>query len=148
LLVAALVVLSACAPGTPAEDSWRDDARRAISDVSSAVQTDRVALGADRDGHLYANYLQTVVVDSEDTAGSSADSFASVQPPELERERYDVVSTQLDDAASLLSQVRIAVVAGHTGSYPDLLQKLSEAAAGLDKLDVDLSHPPVGGSRS
>jgi hypothetical protein len=147
--VVALVLLGgACAPSTPDEDSWRGEAHRAVSNVRSAVQTARLALMEDERGHLHDSYVQTVAVDSEDSAGTSADGFASVQPPELERERYDVVATQLDDAASLLSEVRIAVVAGHTKSYRQLAQKLAEAADGLDRLDQDLSHAPVGGSRS
>jgi len=143
-----VVLIAACAPSTPDADAWRDQARRAVSDVSSALQTAKLALEEDAKGHLFDNYTQTVAVDAEEIAGSSADGFASVQPPEVERERYDVVTAQLDDAASLLSEVRIAVVAGHTGSYPDLIDKLAGAVTGLEKLDEDLTHPPVGESRS
>jgi hypothetical protein len=145
-LVSVVVLAAACAPSTPDENSWRAAARRAISDVSSAVQTARLALREDEEGHLYGSYVQTVAVDAEELAGSGADSLASVQPPEAERQRYDAVTAQLDDAASLLSEVRIAVVAGHTGSYPDLVEKLADAVEGLDKLDQDLMHPPGAAS--
>ena len=148
MLLPLVVLMAACAPSTPDADTWRDQARRAVSDVSSALQTARLALEEDGKDHLFDNYLQTVAVDAEEIAGTASDGFANIQPPDVERERYDVVTAQLDDAASLLSEVRIAVVAGHSGSYPDLIDKLEEAVTGLDKLDQDLTHPPVGESRS
>jgi hypothetical protein len=60
-----------------------------------------------------------VVVDAEEAAGAPSDKFAGFQPPRSERERYDVVTGQLDAAASLLSEVRIAVVAGNEAQMPD-----------------------------
>ncbi len=142
-----LISVQGCAPGTPDEGSWRDDARRAISDVSSSLETARLALEEDTNGHLFDTYVQTVAVDAEELAGSSSEKFASIQPPEAERQRYDVVTRQLGDAADLLGEVRIAVVAGHPASYSELIEKLEEAATGLDKLDQDLRHPPVGTGR-
>ena len=49
---------------------------------------------------------------------------------------------QLDAAVGLLSEVRIAVVAGNEGQFPDLSARLHEAATALDQLDQDLRHPP------
>jgi hypothetical protein len=65
-LVAALLAVltvAGCAPGTPDEDSWRDDATRAVGDVASAVQTARLALVQSLEENLPDPYLQTVMVD-------------------------------------------------------------------------------------
>ena len=140
--VAALILVTACAPRTPGEDSWREDALRALSDVRSSVQVSRVALEQDAEDRIFGRYLQTVVVDAEKAAGASADKFSGFQPPRGERERYDVVTGQLDAAAGLLSEVRIAVVAGNEGQLPDLLTELHDAARALERLDRDLRHPP------
>ena len=140
--VAVVALATACAPRTPGEDSWREDALRALSDVRSSVQVTRVALEQASDDRLFDRYLQTVVVDAEEAAGASADRFAGFQPPPSERERYDAVTGQLDAAAGLLSEVRIAVVAGNQGQLPDLLTQLHDAAQSLEQLDHDLRHPP------
>ncbi|MDQ4055394.1 MAG: hypothetical protein M3237_22255 [Actinomycetota bacterium] len=142
LAVVVLVMAMACAPRTPGEDSWREDALRALSDVRSSVQVTRVAVEQAADDRIYDSYLQAVVVDAEEAAGASADTFAGFQPPRSERERYDVVTGQLDAAAGLLSEVRIAVVAGNEGQLPDLLTQLHDAAESLHQLNQDLRHPP------
>jgi hypothetical protein len=143
-VVALLVVTlaAACAPRTPDEDSWREDALLALSDVRSSVQAVRVALQQSDEGRLFDSYLQTVTVDSEETAGGSAQKFGGFQPPRAERERYDAVSGQLDAAVSLLSEVRIAVVAHNEGQFAELTAQLLDAVHALDRLDQDLRHPP------
>jgi len=140
--VALVVVAAACAPRTPGEDSWREDALRAVSEVRSSVQVTRVALEQASDDRLFDRYLQTMVVDAEGAAGASAEKFAGFQPPRSERERYDAVTGQLDAAAGLLSDVRIAVVSGNEGQLPELLTQLRDAAQSLEQLDHDLRHPP------
>jgi hypothetical protein len=142
LVVLLLVVVAGCAPRTPGEDSWREDALRALSDVRSSLQTSRLALGQSADDRLFDTYLQTVVVDAEETAGAASQKFAGFQPPRAERERYDAVTGQLEAAASLLSEVRIAVVAGNEGQFADLSSQLRDAAESLERLDHDLRHPP------
>ena len=140
--VVVLMLAAACAPRTPDEDSWREDAQRALSDVRSSIQSAQVALRQGSDGRLFDTYLQTVVVDAESAAGASSEKFAGFQPPRVERDRYDVVTGQLDEAAGLLSEVRIAVVAGNEGQYADLSSQLSDATDALERLDQDLRHPP------
>jgi hypothetical protein len=143
LAVAVLIALVAgCAPRTPAEDTWREDALLALSDVRSSVQVTRVALQQSEAGRLFDPYLQTVAVNAEETAGGSAQKFGGFQPPRSERDRYDAVTGQLDAAVSLLSEVRIAVVADNEGKYVELAAELLDALKALDRLDQDLRHPP------
>ena len=84
LVAALLLAVTGCAPGTPDEDSWRYDARRAVGDVVSAVQTARLVLMQSQEGRVHHAYLQNVLVDAERTGGLAAETLSSVQPPEVE----------------------------------------------------------------
>jgi hypothetical protein len=141
--VVVLLLATSCAPRTPDEDSWREDALRALTDVRSSVQVARVALEQAGDDRVFDSYLQTVTLDAEEAAGTSSEKLAGLQPPRTERARYDAVTGQLDAAASLLSEVRIAVVAGNEGQFPDLLTQLHDATRSLDRLEDELRHPPA-----
>ena len=90
-----------CAPGTPDGDSWRIDAQRAVSDASSAVQTAELALRQHGRGRVFDRYLQTVLVEAEEGVGKAGDAIAARQPPRAERERYDAVTGQVDEASGL-----------------------------------------------
>ncbi len=135
--------LTACAPGTPDDDSWRIDAQRAVSDAASAVHTAELALRLREDDRVFDRYLQTVLVDAEAGVSRAGDMIGSKQPPRGERERYDTVTGQLDEAASLVSTARIAVVDRETDRYPALADRLADAASALQDLEDDLRHPPM-----
>ena len=146
--VAALaVVLAACSPSTPDEDSWRVDARRAVSDVSSQVATARLALEQDQRGHLLGGYLQTVTVEAETNAGKSTETFSALQPPPGEVSRHTGVTDELDRDTGLLTDVRIAVVAGDQDQYAGLLRQLAAAGERLDALHQQLEHGPSAAGR-
>ncbi len=134
-----------CAPGTPDGDSWRIDAQRAVGDASSAVRTAELALREHGRGHVFDRYLQTVLVDAEDGVSMAGDAIGSRQPPRKERERYETVTGQIDEAAGLVSTARIAVVDRETSRYDALADRLADAAEALQKLEDDLQHPPVAG---
>jgi hypothetical protein len=134
--------LSACAPGTPDADSWRADARRAVGDASSALSSAELALRQGRADRIYDPYLQTVVVDAEEAVATAASTIGGKQPPRSERERYDAVTGQPDEAASLVSTARIAVVDEDASRYEGLATRLAQAADALHALESDLQHPP------
>jgi hypothetical protein len=145
LAVAMAAATVGCAPGTPDGDSWRIDAQRAVSDASSAVRTAELALRQHSRGRVFDRYLQTVLVDAEKGVGKAGDAIASRQPPWEERERYDTVTAQVDEASSLVSTARIAVVDGETDRYDALADRLADAADALRKLEENLQHPPLAG---
>jgi hypothetical protein len=142
-LAVVAVASMGCAPGTPDGDSWRIDAQRAVSDASSAVLTAELALRQHEHGRVFDRYLQTVLVDAEEGVSKAGDAIGSKQPPRRERERYDAVTGQIDEAAGLVSTARIAVVDRETDRYVALADRLASAAAALQKLEDDLQHPPV-----
>jgi hypothetical protein len=143
VLCLAVPAATSCAPGTPDGDSWRIDAQRAVSDAASAVHTAELALRLHGDDKIFDRYLQTVLVDAEEGAGKASETIGSKQPPPAERERYDTVTGQLDEAASLLSTARIAVVDRETERYDALADQLADAAEALGHLEDDLQHPPA-----
>ena len=145
LAVAMAATSMGCAPGTPDGDSWRIDAQRAVADASSAVQTAELALRQHGRGRVFYRYLQTVLVDAEEGVGKAGDAIGSRQPPREERERYATVTGQVDEAASLVSTARIAVVDRETSRYDALADRLAAAAEALQRLEDDLEHPPVAG---
>jgi hypothetical protein len=139
-----LLGLAGCAPGTPDEDSWRDDATLAVGDVLSAVQTARLGIEQAQDDRVPDAYLQTVLVDAERNGGMAASSLSSVQPPAAERRRSSEVTDRLDRATGLLTDARIAVVARDTDEYGHLVAELRNTAHDLTALELDLEHPPGG----
>jgi hypothetical protein len=134
--------MASCAPGTPDDDSWRIDAQRSVSDASSAVRTAELALRLHGDDRIFDRYLQTVLVDSEEGVSKAGDMIGSKQPPRGERERYQTVTGQIDEAGSLVSTARIAVVDRETGRYDALADRLADAAHALNTLEDELQHPP------
>ena len=142
-LLLALSATSGCAPGTPDGDSWRIDAQRAVSDAYSGVRTAELALRLHGEGRIFERYLQTVLVDAEEGVGRAGNTIGSKQPPHAERKRYETVTGQIDEAASLVAIARIAVVDRETSRYDPLADRLADAAEALSSLEDDLQHPPL-----
>jgi hypothetical protein len=143
MLIMLIMVMSACAPGTPDGDSWRIDAQRGVGDASSAVQSAELALRQHVKGRVFDRYLQTVLVEAEQGVGKAGDAISTRQPPRAERERYQTVTGQIDEAASLVSTARIAVVDRETERYEALADRLAKSADALQQLEADLEHPPL-----
>lgn len=144
-LLASLPLLSGCAPGTPDQDSWRVDAIRAVGDVSSAVAT--MELSLERDDRIFGPYLRTVAVQSEENAGTAAQHLSARQPPDAYLRRSAYVTSQLDDAQSLLTEVRIAVVRRDSAAYADLLRRLGRTDDRLNRVEDALRALPDDRSR-
>jgi len=139
------LAMAACAPGTPDEDSWRVDALRSIGDVSSSVSTMQLAL--QHHDRLFGPYLQTVAVEAEDAAGTAATKLSAVQPPDPYLGRSDTVTSALDDADSLLTDARIAVVRRNTAAYAGLIAKLKKSSDRLSSLEDRIRALPDDRSR-
>lgn len=141
VLLVLLLALTGCAPRTPDAESWTDQALQALDDVGSEVATAGLVLRQERSGRATDELTQTVVLDSEEAAGTTADGFASAQPPPGQDEEYARVTTALSDAADLLSEVRIAVVREDTGRYADLVERLDKAGRDLDAAARAVQRP-------
>jgi hypothetical protein len=131
--VVGAVLLAACAPATPDSQAWRASAVQTLEDTSSQLATMRLTVEQERQDRLPGRYAVAVAVDSEEQAATAAESLTSQQPPGAERRAYDRVSSLLDDAQSLISEARIALVAGRTPEYPSLLRRLDRLGARTDR---------------
>src|SRR3954453_20047608 len=116
---------------------------RSVGDASSAVQTAELALRQHVKGRVFDRYLQTVLVEAEQGVGNAGDAISTRQPPRAEQERYQSVTGQIDEAPSLVSTARIAVVDRETERYDALADRLAKSADSLQQLEDDLQHPPV-----
>ncbi len=133
LVVVLLILGTACAPSSPDQAAWTDQARRALASAQSEVQTLRLTLRQQGAGKTWQNYQQVVALDSEEAAGRTAESFSSLQPPIGDDDAYRRVTSLLSDASDLVTDVRIAVVRDDTGSYPGLIEDLGRMSAELDR---------------
>jgi vacuolar-type H+-ATPase subunit D/Vma8 len=145
-VLVALGVLTACVPSAPSAESWREDARQAVSDVAGELATTQLALEQESADRLVGAYAVVVVVEAEELAGAAVSGFESEQPPKSEQRRYDAVTKALDRAAGLITDARIAVADGDEAAYDELVRQLDRAGRRLDRLERALEHPP-GGSR-
>lgn len=140
LVTAVLAYATNGAPGTPDHDSWRIDAIRAVGNVDSAVAT--MTLSLQHEGDLFARYLRTVAVQQEQNAGKEAQNLSSLQPPDQDLKRASQVTSALDDAQTLLTNVRTAVVRGDTASYAALVHNLQRTDDTLSRIEDALRAVP------
>lgn len=124
-------VLAGCAPRTPDDESWTDQALQALDDVGSEVATMELSLRLDQRDRTWGEYTKTVAVGSEEAAGLVTEGFSSAQPPPADDGEYRRVTTALSAAADVLADVRIAVVRGDRAAYPGLLRDLAKAGQDL-----------------
>jgi hypothetical protein len=135
----ALSLSSACAPKSPDRAVWTDQARHALSDVQGEVATLQLVLRQQGRGKLPQNYQQVAAIDSEESIGTTAESFSSVQPPAGVDRRYRQVTSLLSDASDLAAETRIAIVREDTSEYPELLDDLAKASDDLSKTQSELN---------
>jgi hypothetical protein len=133
-----LLILSACAPKSPDLAVWTDQARHALTDVRSEVDTLGLVLRQQRSDKLPQNYQQVVAIDSEESIGTTASSFSSVQPPVGVDSRYKQVTSLLSDASDLAAETRIAIVREDTTEYPKLLRELAKMSDDLSRALAEL----------
>jgi hypothetical protein len=140
---AVLVGLSGCVPPSPDDPGWREDARKTLGDVGSELATAKLVLRARAQDRFVGRYDQVVLAYAEEAAGKAADTLAAEQPPDTELKRYRTVTDALDQATSLLSEARIAVVSGRPAACATLCPKLEAANSRLQKLEKRMSGPSL-----
>jgi hypothetical protein len=134
-----LFLSSACAPKSPDRAVWTDQARHALADTRSEVDTLGLVLRQQRSDKLPQNYQQIVAIDSEESIGTTASSFSSVQPPVGVDSRYKQVTSLLSDASDLAAETRIAIVREDAPEYPQLLRELGKMSDDLSKAFAELN---------
>ncbi|KRF11353.1 hypothetical protein ASG90_16480 [Nocardioides sp. Soil797] len=136
-LAAGLLVLvlgSGCVPATPSSSEWAGQASRALDSVAGEVATARIVLREHREDDLLAKVAVVMLADSEEAIGKTSDDITTTQRPPGHTRQYDKVTAEIDQASSLVTEVRTAVVAGDEAALPALDSKLRREEQDLSDL--------------
>ena len=144
--VALLAALTAgCTTGQPASHSaWQSSSHRALGQAISGLGTARVALqveSADRAPHTYTVVTATDAIESTDKEVSG---YQVAQPPDDLHHANKVVGQALDDAVSLLVDVRVALASPgiDAAGARALIDRIDAERKKLDDLDKAVQSSP------
>jgi hypothetical protein len=104
------LLLTGCVTPAPTTSAYAGKAANTAQTAVSAVRTALLAEDAYARGRLTSAYLETTLVDAEDSLGSVRTTFDSVQPPDT-RAADDLrgeLDPLLEQAGSGLTDLRIA----------------------------------------
>jgi hypothetical protein len=128
-----LVAVTGCVGPAPSVDSYEGKAAHTARDALSQLQTARLAV--EHSGGMPAAYLETVLVDAEESYSSVEAAFTSIQPPDdpaADRLR-DELDPMLSDGSDGMTELRILARRGDTAELRSAAAKLAELAEGLDR---------------
>jgi hypothetical protein len=132
-VLAALFLLASCVAPDRTYEPYEADAVSTAEDAASAAQTALLAVDASTRGNVTQNYLSVVLEDAEADASGVQGTFDSIQPPGSEGDKLkDELDKLLDDAASVLEELRITVRRGELEKLPDIAHPLNDTAKKLD----------------
>jgi hypothetical protein len=136
LLGLALGVLSLSGCVAPAPDDASYESKAALT-AQAAVSAARTALLGTRtytDDRLPGTYLEPVLEDAEQTLGSVATTFDSVQPPPTSAADHlrAALDPLLESAGADVTDLRIAARRGRTGDLASAADDLSGIADDLE----------------
>jgi hypothetical protein len=131
---AVAMLLSGCVTPAPSTSAYESKAGMTAEAADSAASTALVATRAYLHRRMGSAYLETLLVDAEESLTSVHDTFDSVQPPATEAADAlrGTLDPLLENAGSALTDLRIA---GRRNSSHDLRTAagaLSSVAARLD----------------
>lgn len=141
LATAALVLpaLTGCVSPAIDDAGYRGKAVHSVDQMLGIVNTARLAVRLDLRGRMIESVTDTVVSDAENDAQSVLSAFETVQPPS---ERMvllrSTVDTPLQDAASNISDLRIAERRNERPGERKALGELAKSVAELQKLQARL----------
>ena len=107
----ASLLLGGCVTPAPSTSAYAAKAGMTADAAVSEVRTALLATDAFLHGRMTAAYLETLLVDAEESVGSVHDTFDSVQPPAAPGadSLRDTLDPLLEDASSAVTELRIAV---------------------------------------
>ena len=136
------LLLTACTAWLGPARTDEDFARKAgttAKSVRSAVEVARLAADAAGKGNAFASYTTVLLSEAEDDAAGAESTFDKIQPP---NDKADQQREQLDDllneATSILSQLRIEARRGHLDQLADIAQPLAGLSDKLQQFDESL----------
>jgi hypothetical protein len=136
VLLPAVMAVSGCV--SPAVDAggYRGKVGHSAEQMVGILNTARLAVQLDLRGRMTQSLLDTVVTDAENDAQSVLTAFETVQPPDPESVRLRTSADNvLQDAASNLSDLRIAVRRSDRGAKVKLVADLNKSTQDLQQLE-------------
>jgi hypothetical protein len=109
-LAAASLLLAGCVTPAPTTSAYESKAGMTAEAAVSEIRTAIVATDSYLQGRMTAAYLETLLVDAEESLGSVHDTFDSVQPPATAGADAlrGTLNPLLDDAGAAVTDLRIA----------------------------------------
>lgn len=144
-LIAAAGLAAGCGTGAPASTSaWQGAADRALGQALSGLGTARVALRLEAEDRAPHDYNVVTATDAIDTTGQEVSGFQDAQPPDGLHRANKVVGQALDDAVSLLVDVRIALASPgvDAAAAGKLIDQVDALRKKLDDLDTKVKSSP------
>ena len=137
----ALLGLAGCVTPAPTTSAYAAKAGNTATAAVSAVRTALVAEDAYAHGRMTAAYLETTLVDAEDTLGSVRTTFDSVQPPDTPGadDLRAALDPLLEQAGSGLTDLRIAA---RRDDRAALASTAADLGAVADRLDAFAQEHP------
>ncbi|MGY2874846.1 hypothetical protein ACVW00_002036 [Marmoricola sp. URHA0025 HA25] len=134
-----------CTTGHPSSTSaWQSASDRALGEVISGLGTARLVVQQEQRNRLQHTYSVEAVTDSIETSGREISSYQVQQPPDDLHRANAAVGDALDEASSLLVDVRVALASpGLTEeSARRLVQRIDDLRDQLDQLDKTVEKSP------
>lgn len=148
LLLASPLLGGCVLPATPSEHGWLVHGQRATGDVASALSTTMLTLREQDRSRLVPNYARVTIAQAESTAGSAASAWGDEQPPRSEQQRASSISDTLDQANTLISDARTALLDNDPHACAQYCSKLQKMATKVQRIEqrlaADAERVPVG----
>jgi hypothetical protein len=133
LAAVALLGLTGCVGPAPTVGMYEGKAAHTAKDALSQLETARLAVA--NSGRMPASYLETVLVDAEESFGSIQTTFDSIQPPDdpdADKLRAEL-DALLSDGSDGIGQLRIQARRGDTAAMASTARDLASTADGLNR---------------
>jgi len=138
-LCGALLTTSGCGTTNPDPADYREQASLALGTAVSELATTRLYLRQLDEEDAFRTSATTQIRYSDESLGSQAQSFGTLNPPPGLDPLYKRCTTLLGDAQDLEAQVRIAVHRDDAARYAGLAKRLQALGSRIEKLENRVS---------
>jgi hypothetical protein len=153
ILLTVLLVSAAagCATGRPSStSSWQSSSHRALDEAISGLGTARLVTVLEVRDRMPHSYAVVALTDAIESSGKEISSYQVGQPPDDLHRANKTVGDALDDASSLLVDVRVTLASPGltTKSARQLIDRIDALRDQLGQLDRSVMTSPASvGSR-
>lgn len=145
LVLLGLGLLTGCGTGHPAStSSWQSASDRVLGSAISGLGTARLVVKQEAGNRVPHTYAVVAATDAIETTSKEISSYQVAQPPDALHRANSAVGDALDQANSLLVEVRITLASPGltTDSAQRLVQRIDDLRDKLDTLDKAVEKSP------